>query len=187
MLILCFTILLRNSAAFKNNVFHAAGGKLLLRLPLHPNSRPSSQFRLSAEPEPTEIPMLPPDPEADKPPPIATAPLVSLLAVPLLKVKALDTPKAPACLVDADTCISLLSSLHLVHGGGSTQGRATIDCCMSSSCFASPCNLGLDGDLVFLLLLLPSSSMASSSPPFILLLLPARPLAVLDALIVVVS
>ena len=158
-----------------------------MRLPLHPNSRPSSQFRLPAEPEPTEIPMLPPDPEADKPLPIATAPLVSLLAVPLLKVKALDTPKAPACLVDADTCISLLSSLHLVHVGGSTQGRATIDCCMSSSWFASPCNLGLDGDLVFLLLLLPSSSMASSSPPFILLLLPARHLAVLDALIVVVS
>jgi hypothetical protein len=58
---------------------------------------------------------------------------------------------------------------------------------MSSSCFASPCNLGLDGDRVFLLLLSPSSSMASSSPPFIPLLLPAHPLAVLDASIIVVS
>ena len=42
------------------------------------------------EPKLTEILMLPPDPEADGPLPIATAPLVSTLAVPLLKVKALD-------------------------------------------------------------------------------------------------
>ena len=48
----------------------------------------------------TEIAMLPPDPEADEPLLIVTAPLVRTVAVPLLICKALNLPKVPACLVD---------------------------------------------------------------------------------------
>jgi len=65
--------------------------------------------------EPTEIAMLPPDPEADEPLPTVTAQLVPTVTVPLLKVTALDTPKAPAGLVGiADTCLSLLPSIYLM-------------------------------------------------------------------------
>ena len=57
----------------------------------------------------TEIAMLPPDPEADEPLPIVTAPLVPTLAVPLLKVKAPDTPELPAFLLDTDTLPELVA------------------------------------------------------------------------------
>jgi len=59
--------------------------------------------------EPTEMAMLPPEPDADEPLPMLTSPLVPTDALPVLKDKSPDTPELPALLVDTDTLPELVS------------------------------------------------------------------------------
>ena len=65
----------------------------------------------AASPDPTEIAMLPPEPDADEPLPMLMSPLVPKVAVPVLSVKSPDTPDDPpgASLVDTATLPELVA------------------------------------------------------------------------------
>jgi hypothetical protein len=65
-------------------------------------------------PEPTEIAMLPPEPDADEPLPISKAPLSPTLAVPVLNHRSHNTPTIPALLVDTATLPELNAAPMLV-------------------------------------------------------------------------
>jgi hypothetical protein len=58
---------------------------------------------LLSVPEPTEIAMLPPDPDTDVPLPISKAQLEPALAVPVLNDRLHDQPAIPALLVNTAT------------------------------------------------------------------------------------
>jgi hypothetical protein len=60
-------------------------------------------------PEPAEIAMLPPEPDADKPLPIPKAPLLPMLAVPVFINRSSKKPAAPALLVDTATLPELVA------------------------------------------------------------------------------
>jgi hypothetical protein len=60
-------------------------------------------------PEPTEIAMLPPELEADKPHPISRAPLLPMLAVTAFNDRSSNTPTVPALLINKATLPKLVA------------------------------------------------------------------------------
>jgi hypothetical protein len=60
-------------------------------------------------PEPTEIAILPPEPNADNPLPISKVPLLPTVPLSVLNDRSPDTPAVPALLIDTATLPELVA------------------------------------------------------------------------------